>query len=100
MDAATTELKLSCITKYPVVTASACIATCLVSLAAPDIAAEARAPVSISLVLDKSGSMAGYKLNLVKKTCKFLLQHLGARDSVSVVAYDSDVCLQLVPFVD
>lgn len=50
-----------------------------------------RSPVSLSLVLDKSGSMAGAKLALVKRTCRFVLGQLGRRDKLGVVEYDSDV---------
>jgi Mg-chelatase subunit ChlD len=50
-----------------------------------------RTAVSISLVLDKSGSMAGQKLDLVKKTCNFLLKQLKNDDTLSMVVYDSQV---------
>lgn len=83
------DMKLVCKPEFPSYSAAACAATCLVSLHAPALEDTKRAPVSVTLVLDRSGSMAGSKLTLVKETCKFLLQQLGARDSVGVVSYDS-----------
>ncbi|CAG9461294.1 unnamed protein product [Pedinophyceae sp. YPF-701] len=50
-----------------------------------------RAPVSLSCVLDKSGSMAGSKLQLVKRTCEFMTTQLGNTDKLGVVQYDSTV---------
>ena len=55
-----------------------------------------RAPVSLSCVLDKSGSMAGAKLALVKRSVCFMLDHLGPRDKIGVVEYDSAVN-ELIP---
>jgi hypothetical protein len=66
---------------------------------APELAQEdesKRSPVSLSMVLDKSGSMAGSKLALVKRTCRFVLGQLGRRDKLGVVEYDSEV-LECVP---
>lgn len=85
------DMKLVCKSEFPTYATSESTATCLVSLLAPSMDEDRRAPVSVTLVLDKSGSMAGSKLNLVKATCKFLLQQLGSRDSVSVVSYESQV---------
>lgn len=61
---------------------------------APDVASDddnKRAPVSLSAVIDKSGSMAGSKMDLVKKTCNFMLAQLGRRDNFGLVEYDSNV---------
>jgi hypothetical protein len=44
--------------------------------------------VSISLVLDRSSSMQGPNMSLVKSTCDFLLQQLSSDDIVSCVSYD------------
>lgn len=85
------DMKLVCKSEYPTYAKSQSSATALVSLFAPDVADEKRAPVSVTLVLDKSGSMAGSNIRLVKETCKFLLQQLGPRDSVSVVSYSTEV---------
>jgi Mg-chelatase subunit ChlD len=66
---------------------------------APELAPEdesKRATVSLTAVLDTSGSMAGSKLALVKRTCQFVLGQLGPQDRLGVVEYDSEVN-ELVP---
>lgn len=58
--------------------------------------AEHRPPVNLSIVLDKSGSMAGEKLEKAKMAARSLLDRLRPDDLVSVVAYDGRVRV-LVP---
>ncbi len=58
-----------------------------------------RLPLNISVVLDRSGSMAGDKLDYVKKAAQFLIRHLGARDHFSLVSYNQDVTVDLQPTV-
>ena len=55
-----------------------------------------RAIVSLTSVLDKSGSMDGPKLNLVKRASNFMLGHLSTRDKLGVIEYDSFVN-ELIP---
>lgn len=50
-----------------------------------------RLPVRLSAVLDKSGSMAGQKLDLVKATTQFMVQQLTPADSLGIVCYDTEV---------
>lgn len=50
-----------------------------------------RAPVNISFVLDKSGSMTGEKIAKAKEAAIAAIQRLSKRDIVSVVTYDSTV---------
>lgn len=50
-----------------------------------------RAPVNVSLVLDKSGSMSGEKIAKAKEAAIAAVQRLGKKDIVSVVVYDSTV---------
>eukprot|EP00281_Chroomonas_sp_CCMP1168_P006584 CAMPEP_0206256522 /NCGR_PEP_ID=MMETSP0047_2-20121206/24816_1 /ASSEMBLY_ACC=CAM_ASM_000192 /TAXON_ID=195065 /ORGANISM="Chroomonas mesostigmatica_cf, Strain CCMP1168" /LENGTH=164 /DNA_ID=CAMNT_0053682975 /DNA_START=137 /DNA_END=627 /DNA_ORIENTATION=- len=57
----------------------------------PEDSDNARSTVSLSAVLDKSGSMSGSKLNLVKRTGEFMMQNLSAKDKLGVVCYDSNV---------
>lgn len=50
-----------------------------------------RPPLNLSLVLDRSGSMSGGKLQLAKDAACNLVSNLGARDRVSIVAFDDEV---------
>lgn len=50
-----------------------------------------RLPLNISLVIDRSGSMAGDKLDYVKKAVKFVVDNLTPKDHLSVVMYDHEV---------
>ena len=55
-----------------------------------------RLPLNICFVLDRSGSMAGQKLEYTKKAVSFAINHLEADDTVAVVTFDSEVDL-LIP---
>ena len=50
-----------------------------------------RAPINVSLVLDRSGSMGGEKLMLAKQATESALRLLGPADRFSLVAYDDVV---------
>lgn len=50
-----------------------------------------RIPLNISLVIDRSGSMEGDKLNYVKKAVEFVIQNLNAGDYLSIIQYDDNV---------
>jgi len=50
-----------------------------------------RSPVNLCLVLDRSGSMGGSKLENAKEAAMEALSRLGRNDVVSVVAYNSSV---------
>ncbi|MCP4438105.1 MAG: VWA domain-containing protein [Aureispira sp.] len=52
-----------------------------------------RIPLNISLVLDRSGSMHGDKLNYVKKAAEFVINNLNKNDQISIVQYDDKVDL-------
>lgn len=56
-----------------------------------------RPPLNLSVVLDRSGSMAGDKLDNVKKATQFLVQHMGSEDRFSLVTYDSYVSVDVQP---
>jgi len=50
-----------------------------------------RKPVDIVVVLDRSGSMRGPKLDLCKKTVQFLMGELSSQDRLGLVTYDTNV---------
>ncbi|MDZ4674165.1 MAG: VWA domain-containing protein [Gemmatimonadota bacterium] len=50
-----------------------------------------RLPLDIAIVIDKSGSMAGSKLELAKVAARRAVELLSPRDHVALVAYDSEV---------
>jgi Ca-activated chloride channel family protein len=56
-----------------------------------------RRPLNLSAVLDRSGSMAGDKLEYVKQAAQFLVQRLGSKDRFSVVTYDDLVKVNIAP---
>ncbi|AKI99218.1 Ca-activated chloride channel family protein [Archangium gephyra] len=52
---------------------------------------QTRVPVSLALVIDRSGSMRGQKLADAKQAARLLVQQLGAEDRLALVHYGSDV---------
>lgn len=50
-----------------------------------------RAPVNLALVIDRSGSMSGFKLNQAKQAARQLISQLEAGDRLTLVHYGSDV---------
>lgn len=67
----------------------------LTSGAAPDT--QQRRPLNLSLVIDRSGSMAGDKLSFTRQAAQFLVQNLGAKDFLSIVLYNEQVDTLLSP---
>jgi Ca-activated chloride channel homolog len=61
-----------------------------------DVPGQRRLPLNLSLVMDRSGSMEGDKLNFVKKALAFVIEQLRAEDQLSIVTYD-DVVQVLFP---
>ncbi|NLW85128.1 MAG: VWA domain-containing protein [Phycisphaerae bacterium] len=59
-------------------------------------AVQKRSPVNIALVIDKSGSMSGERIQHAREAAILALRRLNADDIVSVVTYDSSVQV-LVP---
>lgn len=58
--------------------------------------ADERAPINVSIVLDRSGSMSGAKIERAREAAKMAVGRLRADDTVSIVTYD-DVVQVLVP---
>lgn len=58
-----------------------------------------RTPLAISMVIDRSGSMAGGKLEQAKRSAVDIINRLHDHDSVSVISYDDtvEVHLELMP---
>jgi len=52
-----------------------------------------RPPLNLALVLDRSGSMSGEKLEYVRQAAAHVLDLLQEQDSASVVAYDDEIQL-------
>lgn len=50
--------------------------------------ASGRRPLNLSLVLDRSGSMAGVPLSQAKRAAQSLVDRLSAEDFISIVSYD------------
>lgn len=63
----------------------------VLSVVAPPALERDRAPLRLVAVLDKSGSMNGPKLHLVKQTMLCMLRHLSERDALGIVEYASKV---------
>ncbi|MGO4371585.1 VWA domain-containing protein [Paenibacillus sp. MCAF20] len=53
--------------------------------------AQIRAPINLSLVLDRSGSMSGEPLMYSKKACQFVADQMNVSDLLSLVAFDDQV---------
>ena len=71
----------------------------LVRLRAQDDPRIARTPLSLAIVIDRSGSMSGQKLLAAKQCTQELIDRMHPQDEVSVVAYDTqvEVVLALMP---
>ena len=60
-----------------------------IGVSSETIAPAERAPMNITLVLDRSGSMSGHPMDMLKATCSALLGSLRAGDIVSMVTWDT-----------
>ncbi|MBC8100797.1 MAG: VWA domain-containing protein [Armatimonadetes bacterium] len=56
-----------------------------------------RRPLNISLVVDRSGSMAGDKIEYTRQAAQLLVQNLGVNDTLSIVLYNDHVETLLQP---
>lgn len=63
-----------------------------VTVTAPDAGrAAARLPLNLALIIDRSGSMSGQKLEFVKQAACHVLDCLTERDQVAIVTFDNEV---------
>ncbi len=69
----------------------------LVKLTAPPAPPAQRKPLNIAVVLDRSGSMHGAKLQQARAAVRLLANHLGGEDLLSVVTFDDRVDVVLEP---
>ena len=91
-------MNVSFVAEYPAyVAGSNATAHSLLSIACPRWEDGAdRPPLVLSVVMDKSGSMSGDKIRLLKKTTEFLVTRLSDKDKMGVVAYDDMVRARLL----
>ena len=63
-----------------------------VQITAPDKSnSSTRLPLNLALVIDRSGSMSGSKLEKAKEAATFCLRNLTGADRAAIVAYDDEV---------
>ena len=79
--------------EYDPANASACWVDINLSAPVYEEDANVRAAVDIVAVIDRSGSMGGGKLDLVKKTLHFVVSQLTPKDRLCLIVYDDSVDL-------
>jgi Ca-activated chloride channel family protein len=67
---------------------------CMLEITSPPApGADTRTPLDLALVIDRSGSMAGRKLDITKECAAFLARRLAPTDRIALVTYDDEVRL-------
>ena len=67
---------------------------CMLEITSPAApGADTRTPLDLALVIDRSGSMAGRKLDVTKECAAFLARRLAPTDRIALVTYDDQVRL-------
>jgi Ca-activated chloride channel homolog len=56
-----------------------------------------RKPLNVAIVIDRSGSMAGQKIEYTRKAASHLIERLQEDDRISLVAYDNEVKILSLP---
>lgn len=62
-----------------------------VDVSGVEVPGSRRTPVNLAVVIDRSGSMSGYKLQQAKQAARHLVGLLGPQDRLAIVHYGSDV---------
>ncbi|HET9451976.1 MAG TPA: VWA domain-containing protein [Aggregicoccus sp.] len=84
-------LRLSGRLSHPVVPRGGSELFVTVDVLGAQVPGSARSPVSLALVIDRSGSMAGEKLAQARRAARHLVGLLGPEDRLALVDYGSDV---------
>eukprot|EP00667_Euglena_gracilis_P006745 EG_transcript_6804 len=88
-------ISLTSYTEFPEVQAAVCQKLLVMAhLKAPEMhlpEGKERPPISVSAVIDKSGSMSGGKLELTKATLRFVVANLTDKDEFGLIVYSSNV---------
>jgi Ca-activated chloride channel family protein len=63
-----------------------------------DVEGRVRAPMALAIVIDRSGSMAGEKMERAREAAKQLVSRLEDRDQVAIISYATDYSVD-VPLV-
>ncbi len=84
-------LKLSARLSHPYVGLGQSDVFVTVDVTGVDVPGATRAPVNLALVIDRSGSMSGYKLDQAKQAARQLISQLKSSDRLAIVHYGSDV---------
>jgi len=69
----------------------------LLTLEGKKLEASQRKPLSISVAIDCSGSMAGEKIDFAKKSLLKLVEHLSSADTLAIVGFSDTVFSVLAP---
>lgn len=73
------------------ITGGSQVAYVLVEAKPTEMVAQVRMPLNFAIVLDRSGSMKGAKLNSVKQAVQMIIDQMADNDYISVVAFDDTV---------
>ena len=65
----------------------------MLEVTAPEVEGDERPALHLALVMDRSGSMSGAKLEAAREAARFLVDRLESDDSLALVAFDNDVSL-------
>ncbi|HVN43263.1 MAG TPA: VWA domain-containing protein, partial [Steroidobacteraceae bacterium] len=84
-------LKMSARLSHPYVGLGTSDEFVTVEVSGVDVPGATRAPVNLALVIDRSGSMSGYKLDQAKQAARQLISQLKDSDRLAIVHFGSDV---------